>query len=184
MATDDSSFDERVKIILLGDSAVGKTCLLLRCADNSFKRTWVTTIGIDYKFKILDVGGVRVRLEIWDTAGQERFRTITTSYIRGAEGIMLCYDVTNADSFSAIDNWMKEIDKSSGSNRHIQKLLVGNKCDAAAVRFVCARACGGCGRGQRPLRKAAPPCLTRLWYECWHICFPRHDPRATGGAGS
>ena len=107
--------------------------MLLRYAENSFKRTWVTTIGIDYKFRYLDIKGKRVRLEIWDTAGQERFRTITTSYIRGAEGVMLCYDVTNRESFKAVDNWMKEIDKSAGSSRlGIQKFLVGNKIDVAA----------------------------------------------------
>ena len=64
--------------------------------------------------RYLDLNGKRVRLEIWDTAGQERFRTITTSYIRGAEGVMLCYDVTNRESFTAVDNWMKEIEKVRG----------------------------------------------------------------------
>ena len=84
---------------MIGDSGVGKTCLLLRYANDSFSPTFITTIGIDFKIKNVEIEGKRIKLQIWDTAGQERFRTITTSYFRGAQGILLVYDVTDRRSF-------------------------------------------------------------------------------------
>ena len=88
---------------------VGKTCLLLRYANDSFSPTFITTIGIDFKIKNIQLDGKRIKLQIWDTAGQERFRTITTSYFRGAQGILLVYDVTDRQSFVSIRNWIAQI---------------------------------------------------------------------------
>ena len=95
--------------LMIGDSGVGKTCLLLRYANDSFSPTFITTIGIDFKIKNVEVDGKRIKLQIWDTAGQERFRTITTSYFRGAQGILLVYDVTDRRSFESIRNWISQI---------------------------------------------------------------------------
>jgi Ras-related protein Rab-8A len=88
---------------------VGKTCLLLRYANEAFSPTFITTIGIDFKIKNIQLGGKRIKLQIWDTAGQERFRTITTSYFRGAQGILLVYDVTDRTTFLSIRNWVQQI---------------------------------------------------------------------------
>ena len=101
----------QIKLLMIGDSGVGKTCLLLRYANDSFSPTFITTIGIDFKIKNVDIDGTRIKLQIWDTAGQERFRTITTSYFRGAQGILLVYDITNKWSFEGISRWLKEVEQ-------------------------------------------------------------------------
>ncbi|PVV00583.1 hypothetical protein BB560_005032 [Smittium megazygosporum] len=94
-----AGFDELIKLLLIGDSGVGKSCLLLRFSDDSFTPSFITTIGIDFKIRTIELDGKRIKLQIWDTAGQERFRTITTAYYRGAMGILLVYDVTDEKSF-------------------------------------------------------------------------------------
>lgn len=88
--------------MLIGDSGVGKSCCLLRFSEDSFTPSFITTIGIDFKIRTIELDGKRVKLQIWDTAGQERFRTITTAYYRGAMGILLVYDVTDERSFNSI----------------------------------------------------------------------------------
>jgi len=122
------------KILLIGDSGVGKSCLLLRFADNSCTETHISTIGVDFKIKTLEIDGKTVKLQIWDTAGQERFRTITSSYYRGAQGIILVYDCTDSESFTNVKQWMGEIDRYACEN--VNKLLVGNKCDLTNERAV------------------------------------------------
>lgn len=89
----------QIKLLLIGDSGVGKSCCLLRFSEDSFTPSFITTIGIDFKIRTIELDGKRVKLQIWDTAGQERFRTITTAYYRGAMGILLVYDVTDERSF-------------------------------------------------------------------------------------
>lgn len=91
----------QIKLLLIGDSGVGKSCCLLRFSEDSFTPSFITTIGIDFKIRTIDLDGKRVKLQIWDTAGQERFRTITTAYYRGAMGILLVYDVTDRKSFDS-----------------------------------------------------------------------------------
>lgn len=88
--------------MLIGDSGVGKSCCLLRFSEDSFTPSFITTIGIDFKIRTIELDGKRVKLQIWDTAGQERFRTITTAYYRGAMGILLVYDVTDERSFNSM----------------------------------------------------------------------------------
>jgi len=122
------------KILLIGDSGVGKSCLLLRFADDSWTETHISTIGVDFKIKTLEIDGKTVKLQIWDTAGQERFRTITSSYYRGAQGIILVYDCTDRESFNNVKQWMGEIDRYACEN--VNKLLVGNKCDLADEKTV------------------------------------------------
>lgn len=128
-----SKYDVLVKLLLIGDTGVGKSCLLLRFAEDSFTPSFITTIGIDFKIKLTNIHDKRVKLQIWDTAGQERFRTITTAYYRGAMGIILVYDVTDEDSFTSISNWMHQIQIHASEN--VNMLLIGNKCDASNRRI-------------------------------------------------
>jgi small GTP-binding protein len=95
------TFHHQIKLLLIGDSGVGKSCCLLRFSEDSFTPSFITTIGIDFKIRTIELDGKRVKLQIWDTAGQERFRTITTAYYRGAMGILLVYDVTDRRSFDS-----------------------------------------------------------------------------------
>eukprot|EP00696_Hemimastix_kukwesjijk_P019394 gnl/Hemi2/863_TR311_c1_g1_i1.p1 gnl/Hemi2/863_TR311_c1_g1~~gnl/Hemi2/863_TR311_c1_g1_i1.p1 ORF type:complete len:198 (+),score=44.73 gnl/Hemi2/863_TR311_c1_g1_i1:87-680(+) len=126
--------DYLFKLLLVGDSGVGKSCLLLRFADDSWTDTYISTIGVDFKIRTVELDGKTIKLQIWDTAGQERFRTITCSYYRGAHGIIVVYDVTNQQSFDNVKHWLKEIDKYAGQN--VNKLLVGNKCDLLDQKVV------------------------------------------------
>jgi len=127
-------YDHLIKLLLIGDSGVGKSCLLLRFSDDTFTTSFITTIGIDFKVRTVELDGKRVKLQIWDTAGQERFRTITTAYYRGAMGILLVYDVTDESSFNNIRNWIRNIEQHASDN--VNKILVGNKVDMDAKRVV------------------------------------------------
>jgi Ras-related protein Rab-18 len=130
-----SEFDHIFKLLLIGDSGVGKSSLLLRFTTDTFDDL-SPTIGVDFKLKLLTLGGKRLKLTIWDTAGQERFRTLTSSYYRGAQGIILVYDVTRRDTFTDLsDVWLKEVDLYS-TNPDCIKMLVGNKVDKDAERVV------------------------------------------------
>lgn len=131
------TFDMQIKLLMIGDSGVGKTCLLLRYANDSFSPTFITTIGIDFKIKTIELDGKVIKLQIWDTAGQERFRTITTSYFRGAQGILLVYDVTDRGSFENIRNWVSQIQQHADLN--VNKVLIGNKCDVPESQIVVSQ---------------------------------------------
>ncbi|KAG0331655.1 GTP-binding protein [Podila humilis] len=126
-----ASYDYLIKLLLIGDSGVGKSCLLLRFSDDSFTPSFITTIGIDFKIRTIELDGKRIKLQIWDTAGQERFRTITTAYYRGAMGILLVYDVTDERSFSNIRNWFSNVEQHASEG--VNKILIGNKCDMPKV---------------------------------------------------
>ncbi|XP_075894262.1 ras-related protein Rab-8B [Nelusetta ayraudi] len=128
------TYDYLFKLLLIGDSGVGKTCLLFRFSEDSFNTTFISTIGIDFKIRTIELEGKRVKLQIWDTAGQERFRTITTAYYRGAMGIMLVYDICNEKSFENIKNWIRNIEEHASSD--VEKMILGNKCDMADRRQV------------------------------------------------
>merc|ERR1719331_1159551 len=127
-------YDYLFKLLLIGDSGVGKSCLLLRFADDTYTESYISTIGVDFKIRTIDLDGKTVKLQIWDTAGQERFRTITSSYYRGAHGIIIVYDVTDKESFNNVKHWISEIDKYAADG--VNKLLVGNKCDLASKKVV------------------------------------------------
>jgi Ras-related protein Rab-8A len=122
-----AKYDYLIKLLLIGDSGVGKSCLLLRYSDDSFTSSFITTIGIDFKIKSIAIGESKVKLQIWDTAGQERFRTITTAYYRGAMGILLVYDVSDESSFANVRNWMRQIEQNAAEN--VNRILIGNKAD-------------------------------------------------------
>ncbi|XP_056137563.1 ras-related protein Rab-8B-like [Lampris incognitus] len=128
------TYDYLFKLLLIGDSGVGKTCLLFRFSEDAFNTTFISTIGIDFKIRTIELNGKRVKLQIWDTAGQERFRTITTAYYRGAMGIMLVYDICNDKSFENIQNWIRNIEEHASSD--VEKMILGNKCDMADRRQV------------------------------------------------
>ena len=117
------------KILTIGESGVGKTCILRRFVEDKFLKNHLATIGIDFKTKNIIVDGVQVKLKIWDTAGQERFRNITNQYYKGADGIILVYDVTDRTSFEKIREWMNKI-KQNTTEDEIGLVLLGNKCDA------------------------------------------------------
>jgi len=121
------TYDYLFKLLLIGDSGVGKTCLLFRFAEDSFNNSFISTIGIDFKIRTIELDGKKIKLQIWDTAGQERFRTITTAYYRGAMGILLVYDITNEKSFDNIKNWIRNIEEHASAD--VEKMVLGNKCD-------------------------------------------------------
>jgi len=120
-------YDYLFKLVLIGDSGVGKSCLLLRFADDNFTDSYISTIGVDFRFRTVTIDKKTVKLQIWDTAGQERFRTITSAYYRGADGIIMVYDVTSQESFDHVEEWLSEVDRYA--NENTAKLLVGNKAD-------------------------------------------------------
>ena len=115
--------------MVIGDTGVGKSCLLLRFADDTFTENYVSTIGVDFRFRTVKVDKKTVKLQIWDTAGQERFRTITSAYYRGADGIIMVYDVTSEESYNHINDWFLEVSRYASENTC--KLIVGNKTDKA-----------------------------------------------------
>ncbi|EDO18852.1 hypothetical protein Kpol_1023p21 [Vanderwaltozyma polyspora DSM 70294] len=129
-----SEYDYLFKLLLIGNSGVGKSCLLLRFSDDTYTNDYISTIGVDFKIKTVQLDGKTVKLQIWDTAGQERFRTITSSYYRGSHGIIIVYDITDQESFNGVKMWLQEIDRYATST--VLKLLVGNKCDLNDKRVV------------------------------------------------
>nr|BAE89423.1 unnamed protein product [Macaca fascicularis] len=114
------TYDYLFKLLLIGDSGVGKTCVLFRFSEDAFNSTFISTIGIDFKIRTIELDGKRIKLQIWDTAGQERFRTVTTAYYRGAMGIMLVYDITNEKSFDNIRNWIRNIEEHASADINVE----------------------------------------------------------------
>ena len=122
------SDDTVYKVLLLGDSTVGKTCFLLRYCDKTFQEAHLSTIGLDYRLKTMTLqNGKNIKLQIWDTAGQDRFRAITKNYYKGANGIILIYDITNLQSYENVKNWIAQIREQANPNVVIY--LAGNKID-------------------------------------------------------
>jgi Ras-related protein Rab-1A len=130
----DQDYEFIFKVLLLGNSNVGKSSLFLRFVDDIWNDTFVPTIGVDFKIKTFEIDSKKIKMQIWDTAGQERFKNIIASYYRGAHGILLLYDVTDKDSFKNLSNWLIEIEKNASKN--VLKVLIGNKCDLEEKRVI------------------------------------------------
>ena len=124
----------KIKIIVVGDSGVGKTNLINRFATDKFDTNSKATIGVEFVYKTLKIGKEVIKVEVWDTAGQERYRSITSSYYKGARGAIIVYDITNDDSFHNVESWMNEVVKKG--KKDIQFLLLGNKSDLVNDRLV------------------------------------------------
>ena len=127
-------YDYLFKVLLLGDSGVGKSSLILRYTDETFNSKLVNSIGVDFKMKKKEIDGKIIKIQIWDTAGHERFRSITYSYYRGANSIIIVFDLSNKKSFISITDWLKQIEKHAKEN--VFKFLVGNKYDLIEEREV------------------------------------------------
>lgn len=125
---DTKMYDYLLKIVVVGDSSVGKSCMLSRFVDKSFDNTYNSTIGVDFKIKTILADGNEVKLQIWDTAGQERFKTLISSYYRGAGVAFLVFDLSNLESFNNLDKWYQEIIDMGSQN--VTMILVGCKLDA------------------------------------------------------
>jgi len=129
-----SPIDYTFKVILLGETGVGKTCVLCRFSDNSFSERHISTVGADMRFKSVKIGNSNVQLSIWDTGGQERFHSINAGYLRGVHGIIFVYDITNQESFNRLDYWAGFASKYGPED--CVRILIGNKCDQASNREV------------------------------------------------
>jgi len=126
--------DYSVKVVVLGDSGVGKSCLLKQFAKGLYDDLYVSTIGVDFETKKVSLDGALIKLYLWDTAGQERFRNITRSYYRGADAVLLVYDVTDEQSFGNVRLWLQDLRNST--SRPVVTVLVGNKADLESRRVV------------------------------------------------
>jgi small GTP-binding protein len=128
-------FDEKIKLMIIGETRTGKTSLISRYCKNEFSGgAYLSTIGIDFQIKNLEMNSKKIRLQIWDTAGQERFRNIAKNYYQSSDGFIVVYDITNNESFQTLDYWVEEI--KSNSQELSRMILVGNKCDIEEGRQV------------------------------------------------
>ncbi|XP_070710021.1 ras-related protein Rab-19-like [Pempheris klunzingeri] len=130
----DDSFDFLFKIILIGDSNVGKTCVVQNFRSGIFPEKQQNTIGVDFSVRTVDIEGRKIKMQVWDTAGQERFRTITQSYYRSAHGAIIAYDITRRSTFDSVTHWIKEVELYGAAN--VVLVLIGNKCDLEDERRV------------------------------------------------
>ncbi|CAG9330275.1 unnamed protein product [Blepharisma stoltei] len=127
-------YDYMFKVIIIGESGTGKSCLLHYLIENRFKKNTNHTIGVEFGCKRLNIGGKQIKLQVWDTAGQERFRSVTKSYYRGAAAALVVYDITNAESFQKIHSWINDVRALAKPN--ISIMVVGNKSDLKSSRAV------------------------------------------------
>ncbi|XP_074662862.1 uncharacterized protein LOC141915278 [Tubulanus polymorphus] len=127
-------YDYIFKILLIGDSGVGKSCMLIRFADDTFTDSFICTIGVDFKIRTIEMDGKKIKLQLWDTAGQERFKNIVASYYKGADGIFLVYDITDGVTFDNVKGWLNEI--AVNSRKTVSTILIGNKADLSHKRVV------------------------------------------------
>ena len=128
-------YDEKIKIMIIGETRVGKTSLISKYCNNEFSGgQYLSTIGIDFQIKILNINSKKIRLQIWDTAGEERFRNIAKNYFQSSDGFLVVYDITNKESFDTLDYWIEEI--KSNSQALSKMILIGNKCDKEEERKI------------------------------------------------
>ena len=131
---DSTSYDEKIKLMVIGETRVGKTALIKKYTKNVFGGAYLTTVGIDFQEKIINVEEKSVKLQIWDTAGQERFRNIAKSYFHTSDGFLLVYDISCKDSFEKLNFWYEQIKLNAPENTKC--VVAGNKCDLEEKRQV------------------------------------------------
>ncbi len=129
-----NDYDYLVKCLVIGDSGTGKSSLMMRFTDDVFNTGYISTIGVDFKIKTMDFRDKTIKFQIWDTAGQDRFRTITASYYRGSNAVLLCYDITDKNTFRNIHKWLEEVKKFTVGNPLL--ILCGTKVDLEEKRIV------------------------------------------------
>ena len=123
------------KVLLLGNSYVGKTCILIRYSEDSFKENYDVTIGLNYRIKTMTIENNPVKMQIWDTSGEEKFKAIAKNFYRGAHGVLLVYDICEKNSFLDVKSWIEQIIENS-DNDDIVMILCGNKCDNEKERKI------------------------------------------------
>ena len=129
-------FDMKIELITLGDQQVGKSSLLQRFSDDRYSGNYITTIGIDFKIKYLQIDGKNIKLLMWDTAGQERFRTMTMQYFNKADCVIFAYDCTSEESFNSMRHWIRQFESHTNGRTDIEKVLVGNKSDMTDEKMI------------------------------------------------
>ena len=129
-----NNYDKLFRYIIVGDMAVGKSCILLQFTDNKFRVQHELTIGVEFGAKTIELNNKTIKIQIWDTAGQEQFQAITRTYYKGAIGALLVYDITRRDTFTHVTKWLEEV--KSNSSKHICVILIGNKKDLEDKRQV------------------------------------------------
>ncbi|XP_039121109.1 ras-related protein RABA5d-like [Dioscorea cayenensis subsp. rotundata] len=134
MGEDEEGEEYLFKVVIIGDSAVGKSNLLSRYARNEFNAHSKATIGVEFQTQSMEIDGKEVKAQIWDTAGQERFRAVTSAYYRGAVGALVVYDISRRTTFDSVARWLQEL--STHSDTTVARMLVGNKCDLESIRSV------------------------------------------------
>ncbi|CAF1463196.1 unnamed protein product [Rotaria magnacalcarata] len=130
----DVEYNYLFKILIIGDSGVGKTAILQRFSQNYFSAEYLATIGVDFQIRTIDVNSKLCKLQVWDTAGQDRFKCVVSSFYRGAHGVMVCFDITDLQSFRNVNNWLEEVKRYCQENTPVY--LVGTKSDLQAKRMV------------------------------------------------
>ena len=131
----EDNYDEKIKIMLIGESKIGKTSLISRYCNNEFLGgVYLSTIGIDFQIKHLVLNKKNIRLQIWDTAGQERYRNIAKNYFQSSDGFVIVYDISNTESFEKLDYWIEQI--KANSQEYTKMILFGNKCDIIEDRKI------------------------------------------------
>ena len=131
---EEEPFDEKLRIMLIGDSGVGKTSILKKFCKNKFNKSYISSIGVDFEIKYIKIGEKTINLQIWDTAGQERFRGISRQYYNKSDGFVIVYDITNEKSFEDVTNWVQQIKELASSDNN--NIILGNKCDLEDDREV------------------------------------------------
>ena len=128
------TYDKKIKIMIVGETLVGKTSLIRRYTKNKFGGDYLATIGIDFQYKFLDINNKKIKVELWDTAGQERFKSIAKNYFQSSDGLLIVYDITDKKTFEKLDDWFEQIKENAPENSKL--VLVGNKSDLGGKREI------------------------------------------------
>ena len=131
---EEEDYDEKVKLMIIGDSSVGKSSLLKKYCKNEFSNSYITTVGIDFQVKILTINNIKIKIQIWDTAGEERYRVVAKNYFNTSDGFIIMYDITNRESFDSVSNWVEQIKESTPNYK--KSVIFGNKSDLNKLRDV------------------------------------------------